>query len=156
MTTAVEKLKEFRSRRDDLEKQIRDESKVLFKEASADIFDKYPALMGFTWRQYTPYFADGDECIFGAQTDCIDLRIVDELGVLHEEDEFSDTDLYDYSGGYKNKKLKDPLGPRELAGRDVLQFLATFEDKDFKDMFGDHVRVTVTRDGVETEDYEHD
>jgi hypothetical protein len=42
-------------------------------------------------------------------------------------------------------------------GKKVSAFLNAFEDEDMETMFGDHKKVTVTRDGeVEAESYEHD
>lgn len=39
----------------------------------------------------------------------------------------------------------------------VSEFLGTFESEDLETMFGDHVEVTVNRDGtIETEEYSHD
>lgn len=42
-------------------------------------------------------------------------------------------------------------------GKKISAFLNAFEDEDMETMFGDHKKVTVTRDGeVEAESYEHD
>ena len=38
----------------------------------------------------------------------------------------------------------------------VAAFLNAFEEEDMETMFGDHMRVTVTRDDIETEEYQHD
>lgn len=40
--------------------------------------------------------------------------------------------------------------------RDIVDFLQLIDNDTLRDMFGDHVMVTVTRDGIETEEYEHD
>jgi len=34
--------------------------------------------------------------------------------------------------------------------------LAVVDDANWKDMVGDHVKVTITRDGIETDKYDHD
>lgn len=162
MTTAMEKLAELRDRRKAVESEIKEASKKLFGEVSAEIFEKHPVLVSFGWRQYTPYFNDGDECVFSANTEYVSLRTsdtpVEERDEDDEEDgdDFSNSDLYDYSNGYENKVAKDPLTPRESAGKAVLELLGGFEDKDYKDMFGDHMKITVSRTGVETEEYDHD
>ena len=38
----------------------------------------------------------------------------------------------------------------------IKKFLNLFDDKFYQDQFGDHTMVTVTPNGVDTEDYEHD
>jgi hypothetical protein len=51
----------------------------------------------------------------------------------------------------ENSKLFDPLE------KVVADFLRTFEDEDMEAMFGDHMKVIVSRDGsIETEEYSHD
>jgi hypothetical protein len=50
-----------------------------------------------------------------------------------------------------NSRMFDPLE------KVVAAFLRSFEDEDMKAMFGDHIEVTVNRDGtIETEEHEHD
>lgn len=89
------------------------------------------------WTQYTPYFNDGDPCIFRVNQDsCLDIGT----------GEFQDS----YSCA---------LGEKESAPvRAFERFIAQDELSEvFKDAFGDHVEVTIKRDGtVETEEYEHD
>ena len=38
----------------------------------------------------------------------------------------------------------------------VSKFLSVFDEDDLETMFGDHTRVTVTRKGADTEEYEHE
>jgi RecG-like helicase len=40
-----------------------------FAQATKFLFKEFPVLESFSWRQYTPYFNDGDVCNFSAQTD---------------------------------------------------------------------------------------
>ncbi len=150
---ALERLQEFRKRREDLEKQIREESKGLFKQVSDKIFEKHPLLNSFGWSQYTPYFNDGNECVFSANTDYIYINVGDQ-----EDNDFARYAIYDveWKGRDKTETLKPNLSPKELAGKEILELLSNFADDDYKNMFGDHVKVTVSREGVEVEDYDHD
>jgi hypothetical protein len=138
------------------EKLKRDGSEAL-KEAFTELFTKNPELESITWAQYTPYFNDGDACTFSVHGFDIELseNAPDEWHeALGEYDgggyHYGET-LSDYGDKIKKKapklsELQDAVS--ELAGElpdDLLQYI-----------FGDHCQVTVTREGMETSEYEHD
>lgn len=180
-----------------LKEQLADIGAKYFREASKQLFDAYPKLESFTWAQYTPYFNDGDECVFGVDTDSYSIGINGSRPYEDDEDSDEDDDdgaYYSYTGdrtyGEKEKKhtwYKTVYGERvlvsetpykqykqesttvEVAPEEVpwkrraredisrtLDGLAKENEGFFKDTFGDHVKVTITRDGYETEEYEHD
>jgi len=126
-----------------LEEEGEDAVKELFKE----LFDKHPQLQSVTWRQYTPYFNDGDPCYFrvgefetdfdGEEADEDEDEEVDEttgpLDIVTEE-------VIDYDA------INEAVGELEgLLPEDVLEYV-----------FGDHVTITATREGFEVSEYEHD
>lgn len=39
------------------------------------LFGKYPDLISFSWTQYTPYFNDGDECVFSVYADYPEMEL---------------------------------------------------------------------------------
>lgn len=126
-----------RKKVEEAKKAAQEASRVAFKAGSAELFEAHPDLESFGWRQYTPYFNDGDECVFGVRSDFPDLNGMDENGGDEE----------DYEAYYKLEKK---------FGKSVSEFLSQFSDDDMKFLFGDHVRVTVFRDGkIEVEDYHH-
>ena len=95
----------------------------------------------FAWSQYTPWWNDGDECLFGA-------NIGDpEINGMEVSETVWDRTLQ------KPVPTNDPLLP---AHRAVRAFLERFSGSDYEEMFGDHVMVTVTPEGATTEEYEHD
>jgi len=109
------------------------------KEGAEAIFAAYPELVSFSWEQYTPYFNDGDECIFGVEYHYPDLDFGRKK--LREQDFFDD--------------------PVESSNRaaitcKVQDLLKLFEAEDYKEMFGDHCQVTVYLDRIETEIISHD
>ena len=118
-----------------LREQMQKQARVYFKEGCNKLFEKHPELDGFNWTEYTPYFNDGDTCEFSANTDYPDI-IVDGV-------EYGD---YGESLGDKEHELQ----------KSVIKFLSIFDNDDLLNMFGDHVKVFVTRDDVKVEDYEHD
>ena len=113
--------------------------KEAFLEASNEVFNKYPNIESFSWTQYTPYFNDGDECTFSAQTEYPQLTFTDGTEV----------DI-NYGEGDADAKVV----AKEIAA--VKTFLAQFDESDYEEMFGDHVRVVVSRKGAKIEGYNHD
>ena len=113
--------------------------KEAFLEASNEVFNKYPNIESFSWTQYTPYFNDGDECTFSAQTEYPQLTFTDgtEIDINYE------------SGDDMRCEVA-----KEIAAVETL--LAQFDESDYKEMFGDHVRVVVSRKGAKIEGYDHE
>jgi hypothetical protein len=124
-----------------LKKQIDAIAKDAFREQCQDLFATQPALIAFSWTQYTPYFNDGENCEFGVNTDSPDIQVDGE----EDLDEF-----------YYSSYSKTPPTPRDLVGMEVVKFLQVYGEDDLLSMFGDHAKVTVTRSGVDVESYDHD
>ncbi len=140
-----------------------------FKDGAAELFAAHPKLDSFGWQQYTPYFNDGDECVFSARTDYpnINGEDSDDLDALRET-------IYRPTG----RKITVPswrpgqteerdeyenvpnasFDPELKAASDaVTEYLGGFDGDDFKEMFGDHMEITVSRDGsLVAEEYSHD
>lgn len=124
-----------------------------FSECTAAVFEQHPVLESFGWRQYTPYFNDGDPCVFRACTADFVINGLDQY----------EADAPDGSKNAKGEKCSlyeymttNPRAPMSLAYKAVEKFLSQLTDDDFEHLFGDHVEVTVTRKGVEVTDYDHD
>jgi hypothetical protein len=166
MSTLKELMEDIKVKRQTLDEQLKEISGKFFAEQSKVIFDQFPTLKSFSWTQYTPYFNDGDECTFGANTEYPSIKLTDSKD--QEDEEFDDEDEDDYNvkktedGRYIDKYEIGEKGEVEITDRkkivafEVKEFLTEFEDDSLKAMFGDHVRVTVSRDGtVEQDEYEH-
>jgi len=130
----------------------------------------------FGWRQYTPYFNDGEPCVFSAHgVWAARPEDLDENGERDRDAEL-DVDYGGHHGSYEggewvnNPETGDGLpyvrvgaryvGPdkarydRLLAVNDAIDSGA-FDDV-LLDAFGDHAEITVKRDGITVEFYEHD
>jgi hypothetical protein len=171
---AIEQLKSFRKRREELEKEIKDTGKRLFKEAVETIFEEHPKLVAFSWTQYTPYFNDGDACTFSAHTDDPYIQFGDEEDL--NEYHFRDSDrvcdgeeeVTDWRGRtvkqtkYKwvKRQVTEEESSKHAAHKALGEFLGLFCSDDYEAMFGDHVSVIVTKKDngvkIETEGYSHD
>jgi hypothetical protein len=129
--TLVEKLKKIKkSYRESLDNFI-SESLAAFGYGCVLLFKKHKKLESFGWVQYTPYEDGSEACTFAAY---IDDPIINEMEV---------NEIYE----------KDPQLSK--AADDIIDFLTLFQDEILRQMFGDHVLVVVTRDGVDLKSYAH-
>lgn len=100
------------------------------KEAFKEVFDKHPSIESIYWTQYTPYFNDGDPCYFR----------MGEYEVEYLEDEEDEAIKND-----DQNKVIDDINAIFDAGDDI-----------FEAIFGDHKRITVTREGIAVRRHDHD
>jgi hypothetical protein len=139
----------------DLQAKIKAEISAIGRDGIKEFFDPIfaanPALKAVKWTQYTPYFNDGEPCVFSVNDPYVLLDGVAE-------------DAGDYGDGYlASFELKhyDRESPERKARLDALpQLNWDFELPDsaiLEQIFGDHTEITVNRDGTVTqEDHEHD
>ena len=161
---AATTFEQIRQRTAALQEQI----KALQAEAAAQIepllqqfIADNPQVAKVWWTQYTPYFNDGDECVF---------RMGDVYFVfVGDEDEEGYYDFgnaiengvrgYIYSGKFEPAEYLPSLEvcsvETQRACEQLSAELAGLEDA-LKTLFGDHVKVIVTKEGVEVEEYDHD
>lgn len=176
MSKSTELNKELKGIEAELAK-INDTKKALGNKAAGilkDLINKTDLIEAVRWTQYTPYFMDGEECVFGVHD--IEFKFSDKLHDTSplnkgtkkdDDDEDYDDDGFIYSWGDQLDKFLD--SKREVVNYkeiDALEGLVkdiqhahsvlSSLGSDLKDMLGDHVRVTVTRSGIETEEYEHE
>ena len=136
-----------------------------------------PEVAAVRWRQYTPYFNDGDPCVFGVGE--IGVAFIDlpfsERGCSYEEfggeyddgffgtysDEFNERVgklKYHYNQGDFSYTVETSPDP-ELAKAVLNAFEAVqggHHKVSLEDLFGDHAVVTVYKDRIDIEEYEHD
>lgn len=130
------------------------EATELLKEEFKSFFKDVPEIKVIKWTQYTPYFNDGDPCEFSVNeptfSNADDADLVSAWGEYEGEDEgiFAFQGTWSLPGELKDKKdrikeLSEMLCSSAM--EDVL--LAAFDD---------HAIVTVTRAGIDSDEYEHD
>lgn len=154
-----EELKQMNAELEELKAKHLERSKEMFTKVAGLLFQKHPKLKSFGWNQYTPYFNDGEECVFSANIDEPDIN-----GENGYDINFGDEFVTDYSAKEKDPitkewpKIKNKSFDLELdaAHADVKEFLSNIDESVLRDLFGDHVEVTVTAEGTETEEHEHD
>jgi hypothetical protein len=117
--------------------------KDVFEKEAVAFVNTLP-IESFSWVQYTPYFNDGDACVFGVYTDYPEINGFDEYGLKYDDD------------GEEIEAEEDDLKTISDYRDTVATFLSQFEEDDYEYMFGDGVRVIVNKSGIEVEDYDHD
>lgn len=152
---------------------------ALLQDAYERLFD-YPQLKSVSWTQYTPYFNDGDECIFSVHG--LQTAVLNGAEPGPEYDEYDDGESfvepeyslvqYDYTHSpwsKTNLRLSDKfpqvkaLFETDEDGREFAKALVYFADElgsgghdvFLKKTFGDHAVVTATADGFSVDYYEH-
>lgn len=154
--------------------QIREELAKAEESASKDIMNilkemmqSNPLLEGVRWNQFTPHFNDGKPCEFNVYGPEFKFNL--GAPMVSEDDDSHDD--YHSEGWYEDysvndkffDKRSDIINHKEVAAlkktvKDVsivFQKLSSMETQ-LQDMFGDGVQITVTAEGVESEDYDHD
>jgi hypothetical protein len=161
-------IKEMDEQRQKLTEQLRPR----FKEVFTPFLEKYQGKIGYIyWVQYTPYFNDGDECVFSTHEFCATTAQNEEE--LEEEDEYPYEGTFPlYYSTYQSETIEDAdieqktikvFGSREAViecGRDFEELAKTFQmipDDMLKDVLGDHVSIKISlKHGVEVDEYHHD
>lgn len=132
---SLDKYKATKKLYEQTKKQMRRQVSEAFREAAQAVFAENPDLKSFGWDQYTPYFNDGDECVFRVYLDDLDIN-----GKL----------AFDWDESSAEGKAASKLV------RKVSSFLKQFSEDDLREVFGDHKHVLVTRRGIKITDADHE
>lgn len=151
-------LNSFESELTALKKTYSEKIMKQFSDILRGYFEEDTECKVITWTQYTPYFNDGEECVF---------RVNDPAFYSSEEalEEYEyDGDLTAPSSYYDELKLYDstrkawrPAEGLEINRGKLSKIIGSDSLADIlKLTFGDHVKVTVRPDGITSEEYDHD
>jgi hypothetical protein len=166
MASATARYKEAKDAANKAKAEVKKVAKEALKEMTQVFFSENPAILSIGWDQYTPYFNDGDPCVFSANIEYPAFTFKAKDGktlaynaggceltepgtaVRDEDVEYSEDNDLDQTPYEKE------ISRHEKA---VVKFLKTFDDDDFEQMFGDHVQISVNNKGkITVEEYEHD
>jgi len=139
----IQELREIKAK---YEAMLKSEGKAILGGAFKSFFDACPNVDAVRWRQYTPYFNDGDVCTFRLREPTFRFVEVPE-SVQDGLDEYGD-DFCEVWGD-----ATSALGISEEADQ---QLNSVFDDDVMLAVFGDHVQVTATREGFFVDEYDHD
>jgi hypothetical protein len=148
-----------------MNKQVTANTKIAV-ELLKQLINESPEIEACRWVQYTPYFNDGEECKFGVHE--LELKFNPEMFPHNEEteeDDCLDADgfVYEWRLGEFLERGLDVLNVAQVVAveKKVELFIKIHSelqnmDQCLKNTFGDHVKVVVTRTGIETEEFAHD
>jgi hypothetical protein len=130
----------------------------MFKESLKSFFELNPGINALRWTQYTPYFNDGDACVFGVN----DVYFTNAKG-----EQLNDVNSWgwgEYEGDDEDvwaESYMTYLSGKQGVNAASCEFLSSMINSSemvdiMEQMFGDHVCVTVTREGIDVEEYDHD
>lgn len=108
----------------------------LLKSELEKLFQKHKTVTRIFWYQYTPYFNDGEPCIFRGP---YEIAVEFDDGVTVSENE-------EYNWTEEQQTIADEFA-----------FIANLDDDFLLMMFGDHAEVTITPDmEITIEEHNHD
>jgi hypothetical protein len=186
MTNPVlEKIKAELAAFEEKKKAMLAEIQKEFPGMFVDLFKQAPKLKSFGWTQYTPYFNDGDTCEFSVHLDYPLINGSNEEYDDVDEDEIS-IKIYDYKKleTEEDVRINDEvaaksryhwyMGTKSIGSEglcynpkydadaarvveEIKSVLNDIPEEFFRDMFGDHVKVTLFADGeIEVDGCDHD
>ena len=154
------KVEELNAAKEKMQKELAAQLEPLFKE----FFKENPKIGKIAWTQYTPYFNDGEPCEFSVhekyfvatkwleedEDDPIEYQDCPSLWSYgNKEASFYDSDVDSFKkAGLTEEEIKKV----EAFGR----FLDNIPEDIYEGIYGDHVEIIATAEGVEVNDYEHD
>lgn len=103
--------------------------KAIFVEEAKKFFEDNPGVESIYWTQYTPYWNDGEECTFSRHDH--DFTYFDDV----EDKRNTEYRAFDSEFSVVIDRI-----PNEI----------------YLDMFGDHVEVSISRDGINVQGYNHE
>lgn len=159
MTDTFARIKE---KKEELQRIMKEEGEAALKDAFKEIFAD-GSVKKIYWRQYTPYFNDGDACVFSYHEMQVDFG--PEVGGSYSDYDEDDPwtwweawslrhELRENTGEVDPKLVSVPI---ETLGK-VIELDATLSENEdlLLSVFGDHVEVRVTPTEITSEFYSHD
>jgi hypothetical protein len=135
----------------------------------------HPDVHLFGWKQYTPYFNDGDICEFSA-TDfyLVTKTDIEQYEDLKENDPYEVQEVFDIHSDHptlgglpwnwddqtRKGSFGDYEGPDEELHKTAMELRGAINsgsaDSVLLGLFGDHCRIEVSKTKIEVEEYSHD
>lgn len=134
--------------------ELRKIAEATLKDVLQGFLKDWPEIKSIMWVQYTPYFNDGEECVFSVN----DPYYCTEKYEYFEYEPEEGFNASEWSKKYKAEQGKNL--PVSNDCYDACIMLTNLLTNDLCDemryVFEDHVSVVVNEDGVSIEEHEHD
>ena len=160
---AESKLQAMLDIKEQYQKKMREEGEGLVKNMVRAFLDDNPDALAIKWCQYTPYFNDGDPCVFEVSEPYVRLKSIEAYNSNRRQSEWHKdvTSMEELNKlGHNEDGFIDGWGFADTSPiRTNLQYFGNVLSKS-KDILllviGDHAEVTVTADSLKIEEYDHD
>lgn len=164
----IEERNKFLEIKNELTSRIEKYGQLIFRDFFDEYFKKYDFVENVSWTQYTPYFNDGEPCVFSVNTYDYEINVDDEKDSLRLDEYISNNKdrFYRYCQelSEEGKNIFPSHEAYSSAYNDLNNFMKIFEEEHFQLIFGDHSRVVVKKTklgdtivaDIEVEEYEHD
>jgi len=158
-------------------KALIDELRLEFPKLLIPFMQESNYIENISWTQYTPYFNDGDTCEFSVNTDYLEINGEDEYSNKMYKELLS-VKIKDQNGIDRDKLICEEKGqkyrPKKIGEygykknieysknegvilKNIKKVLSEIPEDFYQDLFGDHSKITVTKEGViRVEEYDHD
>lgn len=162
-------INEYNKKKEELRSEVSSKGASYFNYIFDDFFSLNPEVEKISWTQYTPYFNDGDPCVFrvgelvavlfgDTQADCYEGSIMDLSNWLRERAEEAQwaKDLVEQY--YKNVSLAGSEQRLQQVRDNVLKLEDEIQSFDewLQVIYGDHAQIIVTKDETRVEEFDHD
>lgn len=136
---AVEKIEQARA-------EATKQAKETLGPALQQFLKDNPEVKSVAWSQYTPYFNDGEPCVFRIQ------------GIYFMKIELEDFnfDVLEGDEQIRTWRKEDGVSESTYNACVELEKMLGGAEEVLEAVFGDHVYVIVTNKGVDVQEYEHD
>lgn len=132
--TPNDKLKLLVEEIDKLKQELTQKAQDGLMQCLKELFEMHPEVKKLQFTAYTPYWNDGDECTYWCNASSADIN-----GSEYDEDE------------------DESLPKVSSQVRDIFQnALDQIDDDTWYDIVGDHALVTITPQGIDVQEYEHE
>lgn len=135
-------LEDLTAKYDEQVAKMQEGIKTEMKNAFKEFFNDNPNIEALVWTQFTPYFNDGDACVFHVQ-DFFPASKEELQQLKDDEIDIWDLDCY-------------PSSELQKQARPFTNALHKIDDAIFLSAFGDHCQVIATREGFDVDEYQHD
>lgn len=157
-----------------------DKMKNAFNDIFKTFFNLYPEIEAVAWNQYTPYFNDGEPCVFGvgflfglSKSSDEDFDVDDISSAYDLEYRTFPYDIkpsdFKYANRHKYPSYEADIQAYEKCvaenpryevicegWKELKDILASIPDEIYENVFDDHVTVIATKNGIITKEYDHD
>lgn len=150
-TEIVSKVAQKKAELDTLRRAFSEELRVSCGDLFKAFFEAHPEADEIRWRQYTPYFNDGEPCEF---------RVYDPELFLADGAEERDEDAEGYCtwslAHYPSDEHKPLITEGLVKDFEAVASMLQSDADSMRMIFGDHALVVATRNGISVEEYDHE